>query len=335
MRVEPLGGSGEKVAEGRSVLGDDLKEVEERARLAILQGKEDTNHMVAKEMSLRINNLESGLAREIKTSKALLSTQAELQVVSDLTRQVEENDSGIKKGLDDLSEITECTENLQRQVDVLTMKGKPADMAQYRIQALERTEELCQFDLNSCRIELERMRQKFIGKDDELRVARENLSASVAAAEHLQTALPAKDMEFREMQRRCDGLNERVARLKAERDQAITRAKKVEARERSGGSRTVIKAPLVQGDVVSLTSRIRDLESDVSRIQRHVQRGNTDLRECQHKLDIVLIREKILEGEIRVKDLLVKKKDDLLKDLPAREELNAELRIPRARVVKL
>ncbi|KAF6135505.1 hypothetical protein GIB67_015358 [Kingdonia uniflora] len=159
-RVEPLGGSGEKVAEGRSISGDDLKVVEERARLAILQGKEDTNHMakvktnfdetaeerdrlghhlmlkgysqeevdaikadtyaeeeekeaevlgvvdgldgvspqtvldnqgddvelpvdrsekVVKEMSLRINDLESGLAREIETSKALLSAQAELQ----------------------------------------------------------------------------------------------------------------------------------------------------------------------------------------------------------------------------------------------------------------
>ncbi|KAF6154413.1 hypothetical protein GIB67_028305 [Kingdonia uniflora] len=192
------------------------------------------------------------------------------QVVSNLTRQVEKKDSGIKNGLEDLSEATEHAKNLQRQVDALAVKGKQANMAQYRIHALERTEELCRSDLNICRIELERMRHKFIGKDDELRVARENLSAWEVAAEHLQTALPAKDMEFREMQRKCDGLNERVARLKTGRDQAIARAKKTETRKHFGGSRTVIKAPQVQGDFVSLSGRIRELESDVSRIQGHV-----------------------------------------------------------------
>ncbi|KAF6140207.1 hypothetical protein GIB67_000255 [Kingdonia uniflora] len=308
-RVEPLGGSGKKVAEGRSASVDDLKEVDERARLAILQGKEDTSQMeselkkakselekilarakadalkrvkqlkaahavatsqlqveakanldemaeerdrlglhlmmkgysqeevdaikantyteeeedeaevlgvvdgldgvfpqtvldiqgddaelpkggsekVVREMSFRINDLESGLAREKETSKSLLSAQAELQVelnasrvredhalmcnrefaeqfdrmkeasenkedqcvkahfrlkklnqiVSDLTRQVEEKDSGIKKGLEDLSAATEPAENLQRQVDVFAVKGKQTDIAQYRIQALE------------------------------------------------------------------------------------------------------------------------------------------------------------------------------------------------------
>ncbi|KAF6140473.1 hypothetical protein GIB67_010303, partial [Kingdonia uniflora] len=39
----------------------------------------DGSEKVVKEMSLRINDLESGLAREIETSKALLSAQAELQ----------------------------------------------------------------------------------------------------------------------------------------------------------------------------------------------------------------------------------------------------------------
>ncbi|KAF6157133.1 hypothetical protein GIB67_041594 [Kingdonia uniflora] len=46
-RVEPSGESGEKAAEGRSASVDDLKEVEERARLAVLQGEEDTSKMVA------------------------------------------------------------------------------------------------------------------------------------------------------------------------------------------------------------------------------------------------------------------------------------------------
>ncbi|KAF6163244.1 hypothetical protein GIB67_025108 [Kingdonia uniflora] len=383
----------EKVAEGRFASVDNLKEVEERARFAILQGKEDTGQMLGieeqeselkkanskleknlvraktealkevrqlkaahtvaigqlqvkakanleemaeerdrlvldnqddgvelpeggsekdvREMSLRINDLKSGLAREREASKALLSVQAELQVeldvshahedytlmynwefaeqfdkmeeanenkedqyvkvyfrleklnqaVSDLTRQVEENDFGIKKGLEDLSETTERAKNLQHRVDALALRGKQADMAQYRIQALERTKELCRSDLHRYKIDLERIRQKFIGKDDE-----------------------------------CDDLNERVARLKAERDQAIARAKKAEG---------------------------------------NVQKGNVNLRKCQHKLDTALIKEKVLEGEIKAKELLVKKKDELLKDLPAREELNAELRWLRTQIEDL
>ncbi|KAF6142642.1 hypothetical protein GIB67_015128 [Kingdonia uniflora] len=135
------------------------------------------------------------------------------QVVSDLTRQVEEKDFRIKKGLEDLFEAIEHAENLQRLVDALAVKD---------------------------------------------------------------------------------------ARLKAERDHAIVRAKKAEAGEHSGESRTVIK------------------------------RGNEDLRECQHKLDVALIREKILEGELRAKDSLVRRKDEPLKDQPAREEFNAELGILRA-----
>ncbi|KAF6161754.1 hypothetical protein GIB67_013831 [Kingdonia uniflora] len=142
---------------------------------------------VVREMSLRINDLESRLARERDTSKALLSVQAELQVeldssrtrednalmcnrefagqfdrmkeadenredqyvkvhfrleklnqvIFDLTLQVEDKDFEIKKGLEELSEATECAEKLQCQVDVLVVKGKQADMSQYRIQALE------------------------------------------------------------------------------------------------------------------------------------------------------------------------------------------------------
>ncbi|KAF6161604.1 hypothetical protein GIB67_009483 [Kingdonia uniflora] len=473
-RIEPSEESGEKVTEGQSVAVDNLKEVEERARLAVLHGEKDTSKMVAhlikgiwlgieeekirqlkashavvisqlqvetkanldemaeehdrlgrhlmlkgyseeevdaikadtyaeeedeeeaeavgtvdgldgisrqtvldnqgddvdlpeggsekavREMSLRINDLESGLARERETSKALLSAQAELQVelhssrsreddilmcnrefaeqfdrmkdanenredqyvkmhfklvevsqaVFDLTLQAEEKDVEINKGLKELAEVTERTEKLQCRVDALAVKGK-------------------------CKNELEQMRQKLVKKDDEMRVALENLSASEAAAEHLKIALPAKDMEFREMQRRCNDLNKRVARLKAELAQAIARAKKVEARKLSGINRIEVKTPLVRGDVVSLSGRIRELESDISRIQGNVQKGNTNLRECQHKLDAALIREKVLEGEIKAKESLVKRKEELLKDIPARKELNPEIQRLRAWVVDL
>ncbi|KAF6155720.1 hypothetical protein GIB67_007157 [Kingdonia uniflora] len=46
----------------------------------------DGSEKAIKKMSLRINDLESGLAREIVTSKALLSVQAELQVELDASR---------------------------------------------------------------------------------------------------------------------------------------------------------------------------------------------------------------------------------------------------------
>ncbi|KAF6171529.1 hypothetical protein GIB67_018053 [Kingdonia uniflora] len=202
--------------------------------------EEEEEAEVVREMSLRINNLESRLARERETLKALLSAQEELQaeldasrvredhalmcnrefakqfdrmkevnknredryvkayikleklnqVVSDLTRQIEEKDSRIKKGLKYLSVATKHVDNLQRQVDALAMKG-------------------------------------------------------------------------------------------------------------------------------------------------NVQKGNANLRECQHKLDAALIREKVMEGEIRAKDFLVKMKDELLKDLPAREELNTYIMKLCARVVEL
>ncbi|KAF6169535.1 hypothetical protein GIB67_018902 [Kingdonia uniflora] len=47
-RVKPSGESGEKVAEGRSAMVDDLKEVGERAKLAVLHGEEDASKMVAR-----------------------------------------------------------------------------------------------------------------------------------------------------------------------------------------------------------------------------------------------------------------------------------------------
>ncbi|KAF6171780.1 hypothetical protein GIB67_007301 [Kingdonia uniflora] len=173
---------------------------------------EGGSEKAVRETSLIINDLESGLAKEGETSKALLLSQAELQV--------EEKDAGINKGLKEQVEVTERAEKLQRQVDVLAMKDKN---------------------------EMERMIQKFIEKDDELRVAQENLSASKAAAKHLQTALPTKDIEFWEMQR----------------------------------------------------------------------------------------REKVLEGDIKAKESLVKRKEELLKDLPARDELNANIGRLRARVADL
>ncbi|KAF6159375.1 hypothetical protein GIB67_032146, partial [Kingdonia uniflora] len=149
---------------------------------------EGDSEKALREMSLRIKDLESRISRERKTSTALLSTQAELQV--------------------------ELDSSCSREDDVLKCNREFAD----------------QFD--------------------RIREAKEN----------------------------------------REHQYAIARAKKAEARECFGGSRTDVKAPLVQGDVVSLSGQIRELESDISRIEGHVQKGKKNLRECQQKLDTALIR---------------------------------------------
>ncbi|KAF6151969.1 hypothetical protein GIB67_010543 [Kingdonia uniflora] len=136
-------------------------------------------------------------------------------------------------------------------------------------------------DLQNCRNELERLKQILVEKENKLKVARENLSALEVVVEHLHVALPVKDMKFREMQRRCNDHNERVARLKVELAQANACAKKAEAGERSRRGGKDVQIPLVRGDVVSLSGRIRELSGDVARIQGHVQRGNASLKECQ------------------------------------------------------
>ncbi|KAF6161691.1 hypothetical protein GIB67_029135 [Kingdonia uniflora] len=80
-RVEPPEESGEKVVEGRSASVDDLKEVEERERLAILQGEEDTSKMVA--------CLVKGIWLYIKEEKSELK---KVETKANLDEMVEERD---------------------------------------------------------------------------------------------------------------------------------------------------------------------------------------------------------------------------------------------------
>ncbi|KAF6164979.1 hypothetical protein GIB67_005348 [Kingdonia uniflora] len=59
-RVKPSGESGEKVAKGRPAMVDDLKEVEERARLAALLGEENTRKMVVRSVKGICLSIEEG-----------------------------------------------------------------------------------------------------------------------------------------------------------------------------------------------------------------------------------------------------------------------------------
>ncbi|KAF6166751.1 hypothetical protein GIB67_005627 [Kingdonia uniflora] len=350
-----------KVTEGRSASVDDLKEVEERARLAILQGKEDTSQMIARlvkgiwlgieKQEFRLKKakreLEKNLAlakidalkevKQLKAAHAVAIGQLQVEAKANLDETTEECDRldrhlmlkgysqeevdvikadtyteeeeevlGFVNGLDgvstqmvldnqgddaelpeggsekvelDASRVREdhalmCNREFVEQLDRMKEANENREdqylKAHFRLEKLNQvvSDLTRQVEEKDSRIKkgLEDLSEEFIGKDDELRVARENLSASEVVVEHLQIALPAKNMEFREMQYRCNDLNERVVQLKAERDQAIARAKKSKAIEHSGRSRAVTKAPLVQGDVVSLPGRIRELESVVAQI---------------------------------------------------------------------
>ncbi|KAF6145539.1 hypothetical protein GIB67_037572 [Kingdonia uniflora] len=210
-RVEPLGGSGEKVAEGRSVLVDDLKEVVEMAKLAILQGKEDTRQMVARliegiwlsieehkfELKKVKSELEKNLARaktdalkEVKQLKAAhVMTIGQLQgcsqkeadtIKGDTYTDEEEEEAGVLGVVDSLDGVSPQTvlDNQGDDVElpedgsekvVKEMSLRINDLESVLAKEIETSKALLSTQAEL--IELERMRQKFIGKDVELRVA--------------------------------------------------------------------------------------------------------------------------------------------------------------------
>ncbi|KAF6135854.1 hypothetical protein GIB67_028173 [Kingdonia uniflora] len=304
----------EKVAEGRAASVDDLKEVEERDRLAILQGKEDTSQMIGieeqeSELKKAKSELEKNLARaktdalkEVKQPKAAHVVVIEVDTIkADAYTEEEEEEAdvlGVVDGLDGVSPQT-----------VLDIQGDDVELPEGGSEKVVREMSLRINDLESG-LARERETSKALlsaqmklqvkEKDFGIKKGLKDLSVATERADNLQYQVDALAVKG-------DDLNVGVTRLKAERDQAISRAKKAEAREHSGGNRTV----------------------------GHVQKGNANFREYQHKLDAAFIREKVMEGEIGAKDLLVKRKDELLKDLAAREELNIKIMKLRARVVEL
>ncbi|KAF6165554.1 hypothetical protein GIB67_006444 [Kingdonia uniflora] len=168
-RVEPLGGSGEKVAEEQSVSGDNLKEVEERARSAILQGKEDTNHMVSclikgiwlsieeqeSELKKAKSKLEKNLARaktdalkEVKQLKAAhvvaisqLQVEEEVDAIKADTYAEEEEDEAevlrVMDGLDGVSPQTVLDNQRDDVVFLVDGSEKIVKETSFRINDLE------------------------------------------------------------------------------------------------------------------------------------------------------------------------------------------------------
>ncbi|KAF6157076.1 hypothetical protein GIB67_041537 [Kingdonia uniflora] len=258
--------SREKVAEVRPAAVDYLREVEERARLAVLHGEEDTSKMVAR-------------------------------LVKGIWLGIEEEKSELKKVKSELEkDLAQAKTEAMKEVRKLKATHAVA-IGQLQVEAKANLDEIVEErDRLGCHLMLKGYSQVEVDaiKAETYVVVEDEEAEVVGVVDGLDgvSCLTVLDNQG-DM---CDELNERVARVKSKKDQAIARAKKAEG---------------------------------------HVQKGNTNLREYQHKLDAALIREKVLEGEIKAKDLLVKRKEELLKDLPAKKELNADIVRLCARVVDL
>ncbi|KAF6167547.1 hypothetical protein GIB67_031748 [Kingdonia uniflora] len=347
-RVKPSGESGNKVAKGRPTTVDDLKEVEERTRLAALHGEEDTSKML--QVEARANLDEKAEEHDNLGCHLMLKgySEEEVDAIKVDTYVEEGNDEevevvGVVDGLDGVfhqtvldsqwdntkllegdnekveldsarsreDDVLECNREYLEELDRIREANKNRDDQHVKVhfKLLEVTQAI--FDLNHKVEEKDAKGLKELVEMTEhvakhqSRVDALMVKSSEAVAEHLHITLPAKDMEFRKMQPRYNDLNERVVRLKTKLVQATTCGKKTEARERSEGSKTEVKALLDRGDVVS------------------------------QKLDTALIREKVLEGEIKAKETLMKMKEELLKEIPASDELSVKIERLRAQVVDL
>ncbi|KAF6151068.1 hypothetical protein GIB67_042403 [Kingdonia uniflora] len=315
-RVEPLGGSEEKVAKERSALVDDLKEVEERARLAILQGNKDTSQMIArlvKGIWLGIEEQESELKKAKSELEKILA-----RAKADALKEVKQLRAAHAAAIDKLqveinANLYEMNEERDRLGCHLMLKGysqEEVDVIKADTYAEEEEEEaevlgvVDGLDGVSPQTVVREMSLTINDLESGLARDRETLKALLSAQAELQVELD-------------------VSRVRE--DHALMCNRKfVEHFDRMKEANKNREDQYVKAHF-----RLEKLN------QGHFQKGNANLRECQHKMDATLIREKVLEGEIRAKDFLVKRKDELLKDLPAREELNTELGVLRARVVEL
>ncbi|KAF6146786.1 hypothetical protein GIB67_007500 [Kingdonia uniflora] len=268
-KVEPLRELGEKVSEGRSATVDDFKEVEERARLAVLHGEEDTSKMLQVETKANLDKMVKDRDRIGHHLMLKGYSVEEVNVIKADTYVEEENEEnaeavGIVDGLDGVYRQM-VIDNQRDDVELPEGGSEKVELDSSRLR---------EDDALMCN-------REFVEQFDRMKEANEN----------------------REYQ--CVNAYFRLVEL----TQAVS----------------------------DLTFQVEEKDSGIKKglkelAEGHVQKGNANLRECQHKLDAALIREKVLEGEIKAKESLVMRKDELLKDIPAREKLN--IKIGRLRAQK-
>ncbi|KAF6156916.1 hypothetical protein GIB67_039677 [Kingdonia uniflora] len=308
-RVKPSGESREKVAEGRSASVDDLKEVEERSRMAVLQGEEDTSKMAArlvkgiwlsieeeKSELKKVNvELEKKLARSradgLKDVKQLKASHAKAINTIKLGTYVEEEDEeeaeavGIVDGQDGVSCQT-----------VLDIQGDDVELPEGGSVKAVRKMSLRINDLES-------------GFARERETSKALLSVQAELQVELESSRSREDgvlMCNREFAEQFDRMKE-------------------------GNENREDQCVKAHFRLVELTQAIFDLTLQVDEKDSEIKKGLNELAE--HKLDAAHIREKVLEGEIKANESLVKRKEELLKEMLAREELNVEIGRLRAWVV--
>ncbi|KAF6156966.1 hypothetical protein GIB67_039727 [Kingdonia uniflora] len=309
--------NGEEIRAKTPVSGNDIKEVEERARLAILQGKEDTSQMEFKLKKVK-NELEKNLAqaktdalkevKQLKAAHVMAIGQLQVEAKANLDEMTEERDrlcrhlmlKGYSQEEVDAIKADTYAEEEEKEAEVLGV-----------VDSFDGVSPQTVFDNQGDDIELPE------GGSEEV-----ELDASRVREDHTLMC----NREFSEQFNRMKKANENWE------DQYVNANFRLEKLNKVVSDLT----HQVEEKDSGIEKGLEDLSKALKRAENlQHQRGNVDLRECQLKLDAVLIREFFLEGEIRAKDLLVMRKDELLKDLPAREELNAELGVYRDRVVEL
>ncbi|KAF6139088.1 hypothetical protein GIB67_010814, partial [Kingdonia uniflora] len=106
--------------------GDDVELLmggSEKVKLDLSRAREDNVLMCDQEFAEQFDRMkEANVNKDDQYVKTHFRPEKFNQAVPDLTLQVEEKDSEIKKGLEELSEATERAEKLQHQVDVLAVK---------------------------------------------------------------------------------------------------------------------------------------------------------------------------------------------------------------------
>ncbi|KAF6148610.1 hypothetical protein GIB67_042569, partial [Kingdonia uniflora] len=213
---------------------------------------EGENEKELKEMHLKIKDLATELDKEKDILASLLSSQAELQVKLEIARlskdEIRQRNQEFRGEFDKMREANEDKEDQHVKVHF-----KFVDATQTVVDFAQKIEER-DTKINKGQKEPAEMKEhaaKFKSHNDVL----------------MAKTLPAKDMELQTVQRKYDELNERVTQLKTKLMHANLHARIIEAGESSRKNKSNAKVSLVQGDVVSLSARMSELEGILARTQ--------------------------------------------------------------------
>ncbi|KAF6156977.1 hypothetical protein GIB67_039738 [Kingdonia uniflora] len=353
--------SGEKVAEVRPGAVDDVREVEKRARLAALHGEEDTSKMVTRLMKgiwLGIEEEKSKLkkaksklekelaraktktmkeARQLKASHVMAIGQLQVEAKANLDKMVEERDrlgrhfmlkgyseeeadaikanTYVEEGDDEEEEVVEVMDDLDRVSHQIVLDNQGND------------------------VKLPEGGSEKAVREMSLRI--NDLESGLSRESETSKALPSAQAELQDSSHTHE---DNVLMCNREFVEQFDKMKEVNKNREDQYVKVHFKLMKLNQAISDLTLQVKEKDYEIKKGLKELSEATTraeklqrsaNLREFQHKLDVALIREKVLEGEIKTKELLVKRKEELLKDLPAREELNAKIGGLRARVVDL